>query len=115
MRGIKPAITEKTTIEGVINIMNSVGIIGLNDDDLAFLASQHETETIVNKQQVTLTDKIIAARSEISRRQTKSAIQSAEALVRMAEAQNKSAKGLTFATSALVIATIGLVVATIFH
>jgi hypothetical protein len=117
MEELKSAEKEKMTIEYVIRRMNNidVGIINLNDNELALLASQHGAHMMVNNQLETLTDIVVAARSEMSRRQNKSAIQATEALARMAEAQNKSAKRLTCATFGLVVATIGLIAATIFH
>lgn len=115
MEKLKSVETGELTIENVITRKNGVGIIALNDDELAFLASQHGTEATVNTMPVPLADIIAAARSEMWRRQKVSETHATEALVRMAEAQNKSARWLTCATFGLVIATIGLIVATIFH
>lgn len=115
MKELKPTETEKHTIESVICRVNGGGIIGLNDNDLAFLASQHGTQATVNMVPVPLADIVVAARSEMWRRQKVSEIHAMEALVRMTEAQDKSARRLTYATFGLVVATTGLIVATIFH
>lgn len=97
--------------DDVILRIKSVGIHGLSDNELVFLASRDTTNT--NMGRIT-TELIKAARFEVSRRHDAATLRSAEALIRVANAQNKNASRLICATWALVIATIGLVVATIW-